>query len=83
MAFSNYLTDTNPDALMYHPVYNHRVVWHGGQSTQLHFQILTGKGWMEINCQSFMQFPAGVKELLEACQDFYQSCLEEHGLNQN
>ena len=81
MVFSNYLTDTNPDALMYQPVFNHRVVWHGDQATQLHFEILTSKGWKELNCQSFMHFPTGVKELLEACQDFYQSCLEEHELN--
>jgi hypothetical protein len=78
-----YLTDENPDALIYQPIYKHRIVWYGGESTTLHFEILyMGRGWKEVNCQSFMHFPTGVKELLEACQDFYQDCLEEHGLNQ-
>lgn len=66
---------------MYQPVFYHRVIWIGGESTVLYFEILTSKGWKELNCQSFMHFPTGVKELLEACQDFYQSCLEEHELN--
>jgi hypothetical protein len=79
-----YLSSENPNGLIYQPIYKHRIVWYGGESTMLRFQILyIDKGWRVVKCQPFMHFPAGVKEFLKACEDFYQSCLEEHGLNKN
>lgn len=65
------------------PIKEHRVVWHGGNSTMLHFEVFEDKEWREKSCQSFMEFPKGMSALHAAMQDFYQSCLEEHGLNQN
>lgn len=65
------------------PIKEHRVVWHGGNSTMIHFEVLKDNQWIEKNCQSFMEFPKGMSALHAAMQDFYQSCLEEHELNKD
>ena len=54
-----------------------RIVWYGGASTQLHYEVQVDdwKGdpdWIERACQTLGGIPEGVKELLQAMQDYYQ-----------
>ena len=56
---------------------NYRVVWYGGESTQLHFekQIFSGE-WRAIDTRTLpCSFPTRVKELLIEMEDYYH-----HGL---
>ena len=64
------------------PVDNHRILWNGGDSTMIHFQVFDGSEWNDMSSKTFMSFPTGAKELYYEMQKFYQDCLEEHGLNQ-
>ena len=56
---------------------NYRVVWYGGESTQLHFekQVFTGDWRPMATCTLQYSFPSGVKELLLQMEDYYH-----HGL---
>jgi hypothetical protein len=56
---------------------NYRVVWYGGESTQLHFekQIFSGE-WRAIDTRTLQySFPTGVKELLLEMEDYYHQGL--------
>jgi hypothetical protein len=56
---------------------NYRVVWYGGESTQLHFekQIFSCE-WRAIDTRTLQDsFPTRVKELLMEMEDYYH-----HGL---
>lgn len=64
------------------PVDHHRILWNGGDSTMLHFQVFDGSEWNDMSSKTFMLFPTGTKELHYEMQEFYQECLEEHELNQ-
>jgi hypothetical protein len=48
-----------------------RIVWHGGNSTQLHYEVLKGDDWKEFDVRSFMQFPTSTKELQCEMDDYY------------
>jgi len=54
-----------------------RVCWHGGESTQLHYEelkeIFNGTDeWIAINCKTLGNgIPAQVKELYQKMVDFY------------
>ena len=65
--------------MIYQPSGEHkyRVVWYGGESTQLHFekQVFTND-WQAIATSTLQySFPTGVKELLLEMEDYYH-----HGL---
>jgi len=65
--------------MIYQPSGEHkyRVVWYGGESTQLHFekQVFTND-WRAIATSTLQySFPTGVKELLLEMEDYYH-----HGL---
>lgn len=64
----------------------YRVVWYGGESTQLHFekQVFTDE-WRDIDVRTLQfSFPSGVKELLMEMEDYYHHglVLEEHYLRE-
>ena len=48
-----------------------RIVWYGGSSTQLHYQVLKGDDWKEFDVRSFMQFPTSTKEVRLEMDDYY------------
>ena len=53
-----------------------RIVWYGGESTQLHFQHrgITEK-WIDIETRTLGHgIPSGVKELYAEMQEFYSYC---------
>jgi hypothetical protein len=59
-----------------------RIVWYGGESTQLHFQHrgITDR-WIDIETQTLGQgIPSGVKELLADMQEFYNYCYANNTL---
>ena len=65
--------------MIYQPSAEHkyRVVWYGGESTQLHFekQVFLNE-WKAIHTRTLMGgLPHGVKELLLEMEDYYH-----HGL---
>jgi len=66
---------------IYQPYINSddRVVWHGGDSTQLHYEIEALDEhrfpiWKEVSVRTPMDFPTGVKELYEKMQEYYDFC---------
>ena len=60
-----------------------RVVWYGGESTQLHYEILFishdgSSEWVENNVQTLGGgIPTSTKDLLAAMSDFYQSMVAD------
>ena len=53
---------------------NDRVVWYGGESTQLHYEICNGQ-WVEVNVRTLGGgVPAGMSELHSLCRDYYDYC---------
>jgi hypothetical protein len=59
-----------------------RIVWYGGESTQLHFQHrgITNR-WIDIETQTLGRgIPSGVKELLVDMQEFYNYCYANNTL---
>jgi hypothetical protein len=64
----------------------YRVVWYGGESTQLHFekQVFLNE-WKDIDVRTLMcGMPSGVKELLMEMEDYYNHgmILEEQYLRE-
>jgi len=64
----------------------YRVVWYGGESTQLHFekQVFLNE-WKDIDVRTLMcGMPSGVKELLMEMEDYYNHgmVLEEQYLRE-
>jgi hypothetical protein len=60
---------------------NDRVVWHGGESTQLHYEIqvwdvsqIRAPYWKEISVCTPMDFPTDVKQIYEKIREYYDSC---------
>ena len=56
-----------------------RVVWKGGESTQLHYEVQVdgwdgNPDWIERDVRTIDSLPSGMKELLHAMQDYYQDC---------
>ena len=56
-----------------------RVVWKGGDSTQLHYEVQVdgwdgNPDWIERDVRTIDSFPSGMKELLHVMQDYYQDC---------
>jgi hypothetical protein len=56
-----------------------RVIWYGGESTQLHFQLeLEGYDdeaeWIDEYTRTPMDFPTSMSELHEAMVDLYNYC---------
>jgi len=54
-----------------------RVVWYGGFSTQLHYEVQddVNPNWIERDVRTLGEgIPTGVKELLDAMKDYYQDC---------
>jgi hypothetical protein len=48
-----------------------RIVWRGGSSTQLHYEVLKGDDWKEFDVCFFMQFPTSTKEIRLEMDDYY------------
>lgn len=57
--------------LIYQPDPKERIVWHGGESTQLHYEINRGTEWKPMATTTIYDFPTGVKELLQQFQEYY------------
>ena len=51
-----------------------RVLWKGGESTQLHYQQMRGGQWKDINVQTLMDFPTSMKDMHLAMRNFYDDC---------
>jgi hypothetical protein len=56
-----------------------RVIWNGGESTQLHFQLeLEGYDdeteWIDEYTRTLMEFPASMSDLHTAMVDLYNYC---------
>lgn len=60
---------------VYKPIDNERVVWYGGQSTQLHLELRHKGKWIELEVITLTQFPTQMKELLEKMREFYNDCV--------
>jgi hypothetical protein len=56
--------------LIYQPDPKERIVWHGGESTQLHYEINRGTGWKSM-ATTTINDPTGVKELQQQFQEYY------------
>lgn len=56
---------------------NYRVVWYGGESTQLHFEKQVFKDeWRPLAIRTLQfSFPTGVKELLLEMEEYYHQGL--------
>jgi len=57
--------------LIYQPDPKERIVWRGGQFTQLHYEINRGTGWKSMATTTINDFPTGVKELQQQFQEYY------------
>jgi len=57
--------------LIYQPDLKERIAWYGGESTQLHYEINRGTGWKPMATTTIYDFPTGVKELVQAFQEYY------------
>ena len=83
------------DQLIYQPDSfgspTYRIVWFGGESTQLHFQkwcLLPPpnydkrSAWVDIDVRTLMEMPTRVKDLYEEMRDYYNYgiCLEQEYL---
>lgn len=57
-----------------------RVVWKGGESDQLHYQVQVdgwdgNPDWIDRDVRTLgAGIPSGMKELLHVMQDYYQDC---------
>jgi len=60
--------------LMHQPTDDERIVWHGNNSTQLHYECLINNEWKPLETQTLMEFPHGVKEFKQAMVEFYDYC---------
>ena len=73
---------------IYQPFINStdRVVWHGGESIQLHYEKLyntydlctnsSTKEWLERDVQTLGSLPTSMKDMLAAMQEYYD-CSQE------
>jgi len=57
--------------LIHQPTDTERIVWYGGDLTQLHYEMLKGNEWKELHFCSFMEFPTSTKELKQEVVDYY------------
>ena len=57
--------------LIHQPTNDERIVWHGGDSTQLHYERLRKGEWIPLETQTITEFPHSVKEFKQAVVDFY------------
>lgn len=57
--------------LIHQPTDNERIVWYGGNSTQLHYEVFKDNEWKEFDVRSFMEFPKSTKELKQEVVDYY------------
>jgi hypothetical protein len=54
---------------------NDRVIWYGGESTQLHYQELVEGEWKDVDVRTLGNgIPAGVSELHAELVDYYNYC---------
>jgi len=56
-----------------------RVVWKGGESDQLHYQVQVdgwdgNPAWIDRDVRTISERPSGIKELLLVMQNYYQDC---------
>jgi len=52
-----------------------RVCWYGGESTQLHYEVLRNNEWLDVNVRTLGGgMPTGVKELSQKLVEFYNDC---------
>jgi hypothetical protein len=55
-----------------------RVIWNGGDSTQLHFQFDDGHfgetEWIDEHTRTLMEFPTSMSDLHTAMVDLYNYC---------
>jgi hypothetical protein len=64
--------------LIHQPTNEERVVWYGGESTQLHYERLCDGKWKELSVRTLNDFPHSVKAFKAELDDFYQYCAEEY-----
>lgn len=67
--------------LIHQPTDNERIVWYGGDSTQLHYERLdtdnaSENEWKTLCTRTLSEFPHSVKEFKTKVDDFYQYCAE-------
>lgn len=61
--------------MIYQPTVNSldRVVWHGGESTQLHYEKLSHGKWLERDVQTLGSgLPRGMSEMQTEMAEYYQ-----------
>jgi hypothetical protein len=66
--------------MIYQPKYEHlhRVVWYGGESTQLHFEKKVAGEWKDIDVRTLGSgLPDGVKQLYEEMRDYLDYCITQ------
>ena len=56
-----------------------RVVWKGGESDQLHYQVQVdgwdgNPDWIDRDVRTLDERPSGIKELLLVMENYYQDC---------
>lgn len=62
---------------IYQPFVNSkdRVAWHGGESTQLHYEVFSHGEWVDINVQTLGGgIPSGMSEMHAELVDYYNYC---------
>lgn len=60
--------------LIHQPTDAERIVWYGGNSTQIHYEVFDGNEWKALETQTITEFPHSVKEFKQAVVDFYNYC---------
>lgn len=66
--------------MIYQPKHEHlyRVVWYGGQSTQLHFEKNVAGKWKDIDVRTLGSgLPDGVKQMQEEMRDYLDYCITQ------
>jgi len=58
--------------LIHQPTNHERVVWYGGDSTQLHYEQFIDGDWKQLSVKTLMEFPHSVKEFKRQVEEFYQ-----------
>lgn len=60
--------------LIHQPTNTERIVWYGGNSTQIHYEVFDGNEWKTFETETITEFPHSVKEFKQAVVDFYDYC---------
>lgn len=67
--------------LIHQPTDNERIVWNGGDSTQLHYEMFLQGEWKAIDTRTIYDFPKSVKKFKKEVQDYYDFIAPEVAKN--